>query len=99
MFRELLPQGDARSRPHTVHLNADKAPGRVVVSDAQILFGGHFQKSGSDLIITGKDGHKVVIPGYFGHDKTPDLVTEHGASLSGHVVERLSLSSTPGQYA
>src|SRR5207247_1377510 len=65
----------------------------------ELLLGGHFKKSGTDLTITGSDGHKVVVSNYFGHDKTPDLVTANGAGLSGHVVERLSLSSTPGQYA
>src|SRR6185295_2028445 len=99
MFRELVPSGDANSRDTHVSLNSESAPARVVIADAELLLGGHFQKAGADLIITAKDGHKVVISGYFNFDKTPDLVNAQGAGLSGHVVERLSVSSTPGQYA
>src|SRR6185369_1342738 len=99
MFRELVPSGDANSRDTHISLNSESAPSRVVIADAELLLGGHFQKAGADLIITGKDGHKVVVSGYFNFDKTPDLVTAQGACLSGHVVERLSVSSTSGQYA
>ena len=63
MFRELVPSGDANSRDTHVSLNSESAPARVVIADAELLLGGHFQKAGADLIITGKDGHKVVVSG------------------------------------
>ena len=97
MFRDFSSGSGVNAQ--TTHIAVDDAPGRVVVADAELLLGGDFRRSGSDLVITGKDGHKVVVSGYFGLDKAPDLVTAQGAGLSGHVVEKLAASSTAGQYA
>ena len=35
----------------------------VTISDAQFLFHADFKRTGSDLTLTGDDGHRVVVPG------------------------------------
>jgi hypothetical protein len=52
-----------------------------------------------DTASTGDDGHKILVADYFRHDKQPDLVSLEGALLSASLVELLSGSATPGQYA
>src|SRR5579872_6499766 len=72
---------------------------RIDIPDAELLFRGHFARSGPDLILTGEDGQRHLIPGYFAGEKHPDLFAPNGAHLSGHLVELLAGSPTPGQYA
>jgi hypothetical protein len=74
-------------------------PDRIDISDAELLFRGHFARSGPDLVLTGQDGHHHIVPGYFATEKHPDLVAPNGAHLSGEVVGLLAGSPTPGQYA
>src|SRR5947199_7874566 len=71
----------------------------VAISDAHFLFHADFKRTGSDLTLTGDDGHRVVIPGYFKHEHLPSLLTPEGAALSGDIVEALAGSVAPGQYA
>src|SRR3954469_23895751 len=71
----------------------------VTISDAHFLFHADFKRTGSDLTLTGDDGHRVVIPGYFKHEHLPALVSSTGAALSGDIVEALAGSVAPGQYA
>jgi FecR protein/Bacterial Ig-like domain len=71
----------------------------VTIPDAHLLFTADFTRKGSDLILTGDDGHKILVPDYFRYDKQPDLVSPEGALLSASLVELLSGSATPGQYA
>jgi VCBS repeat-containing protein len=70
----------------------------VTIPDAHLLFT-EFKRKGSDLVLTGDDGHKIPVPDYFRHEKQPDLVSPEGALLSASLVELLSGSATPGQYA
>src|SRR5262245_9108629 len=71
----------------------------VTIPDGHLLFTAEFKRKGSDLVLTGDDGHKILVPDYFRHDKQPDLVSPEGALLSASLVELLSGSATPGQYA
>jgi hypothetical protein len=82
----------------TAHVDATDA-GRVDIADAELLFCGHFARSGPDLILTGQDGHRLVVTGYFTSEKHPDLVAPNGAHLTGDVVDLLAGSPTHGQYA
>jgi hypothetical protein len=82
----------------TDHVDASHAD-RIDISDAELLFRGHFARSGPDLILTGQDGHRLVVTGYFGTEKHPDLVASNGAHLTGDLVDLLAGSPTPGQYA
>jgi hypothetical protein len=82
----------------TDHVDASHAD-RIDIPDTELLFRGHFARSGPDLILTGQDGHRVVVTGYFTTEKHPDLVAPNGAHLTGDLVDLLAGSPTPGQYA
>src|SRR3954468_14363994 len=71
----------------------------ITIPDAQFLFHAEFKRSGSDLTLTGEDGHQIVVPGYFKHEHLPALLSPEGAALSGDIVEALAGSVAPGQYA
>ena len=71
----------------------------VTIPDAHFLFTADFHRKGPDLVLTGEDGRKVLIPDYFRHEKQPDLASPEGALLSASLVEILAGSRAPGQYA
>src|SRR3954471_10165614 len=71
----------------------------VTIADAQFLFHADFKRTGSDLTLTGNDGHRVVVPEYFKHDRLPTLLAPDGAALTGDVVAALAGPRAPGQYA
>src|SRR5580658_5164116 len=71
----------------------------VSIPDAELLFTGDFKRAGPDLVLTGRDGHHHLIPGYFSAEKHPALMAPNGASLSAELVELLAGSPTPGHYA
>src|SRR4029077_17271300 len=79
-------------------LSEGPAPGHVEIGDMQFLFTAHFKKSGADLVLTGDDGHQLVLVNYFNLAKRPDL-TSHGATLSADLVTHLAGPDAPGQYA
>ncbi len=55
-------------------INADSAhPNHIVVPDAQLLFTAHFHRAGPDLVLTGRDGHNHIVPGYFSSEHRPAL--------------------------
>ena len=71
----------------------------VTIADAQYLFHAEFKRSGTDLTLTGEDGHRVVVPGYFKHDHLPTLLSSDGSALTGDIVAALAGPLAPGQYA
>jgi VCBS repeat-containing protein len=73
-------------------------PDHVEIADSRFLFSAHFKKAGADLVLTGDDGHKLVLVDYFNLEKRPDL-TSHGATLSADLVTHLAGPDAPGQYA
>jgi T1SS-143 domain-containing protein len=88
---------DAHENVASVFAEPDAAS--ITIPDAHFLFTADFKRKGSDLVLTGDDGHKILVPDYFRHDKQPDLVSPEGALLSASLVELLAGSATPGQYA
>jgi hypothetical protein len=54
----------------TDHVDASHAD-RIDISDAELLFRGHFARSGPDLVLSGQDGHRLVLTGYFTTEKHP----------------------------
>ena len=72
---------------------------RVDITDAELLFRGHFGRSGPDLVLTGQDGHRHVVPGYFSNANRPTLAAPNGAQLSADLVDLLAGSQAPRQYA
>lgn len=71
----------------------------VTVPDATLLFKGDFSRSGTDLVLTGPDGDKFVVAGYFETDTPPALLSPQGAMLTGDVVTLLAGPQFPGMYA
>src|SRR3977135_198449 len=71
----------------------------VTIPDAHFLFHADFKRTGSDLILTGEDGHRVVVPGYFKHEHLPSLLSPEGGAITGDVVEALVGPQAPDQYA
>jgi FecR protein/WD40-like Beta Propeller Repeat len=81
-------------------IDADSAHAdHIVVADAQLLFTAHFHRAGPDLVLTGRDGHSHIIPGYFSSEHPPALVAPNGAMLSPHLVDLLAGSAAPNEYA
>jgi hypothetical protein len=74
-------------------------PGHIVVPDAQLLFTAHFHRAGPDLVLTGRDGHNHIIPGYFSGEHRPALAAPNGAMLSPDLVDLLAGSVAPNEYA
>ena len=70
-------------------------PDSVDISDAELLFRGHFGRSGPDLVLTGQDGHRHIVPGYFSDPNRPALVAPNGARLSADLVDLLAGSQAP----
>jgi FecR protein len=91
-------EGGYGSGASVFHVDASHAD-RIDIPDAELLFRGHFARSGPDLVLTGQDGHHHIVPGYFATEKHPDLVAPNGAHLSGDTVSLLAGSPTPGHYA
>ena len=74
-------------------------PDRIDIPDPELLFRGHFGRSGPDLVLTGQDGHRHIVPDYFASEKHPSLYAPNGAHLSADIVDLLAGSPTPGHYA
>src|SRR5271169_2569784 len=91
--------GDGGYRSDASLFRLDASADTVSVPDAELLFRGHFARSGPDLVLTGQDGHRHVVPGYFANEKHLTLVAPNGAHLSGALVDHLAGSPTPGHYA
>ena len=86
------------SGPSVIHIDAAH-PDVVSISDAELLFTGHLERKGPDLLLTGHDGRHHIIPGYFSAEHNADLVAPNGARITGDLINLLAGSAAPGQYA
>ena len=66
----------------------------VIIPDAQLLFTAAFRRVGPDLVLTGDDDRRYVIPGYFANENRPNLVASNGATLSSDLVNQRAGSSS-----
>ncbi len=81
-------------------ITAVQADGRsVVVPDAHLLFSADFTRLGDDLLLTGPDGARVLVTGYFTAAEAPVLQSPDGAVLTPELVAALVGPLAPGQYA
>ena len=71
---------DVRDGAAVIAVGPDSAV--VTIPDAHFLFTADFKRKGPDLVLTGEDGRKVLVPDYFRHEKHPDLASPEGALLS-----------------
>ena len=97
MHTSLSALDSAGTPPSTLSAGQDGAS--VSIPDAHFLFHADFKRAGSDLILTGEDGHRVVVPGYFKHEHLPTLLAPNGGAMTGDVVEALVGPQAPDQYA
>jgi Ca2+-binding RTX toxin-like protein len=89
---------DSAGAPPTI-LSEGHDGASVAIADAHFLFHADFKRAGSDLILIGEDGHRVIVPGYFKHEHLPNLLAPNGGAITGDVVEALVGSQAPDQYA
>jgi len=54
------------------------------------LFTGDFRAQGSDLVITGQDGARVEIGGFFLSPQPPDLISADGVRMAGWLVAEVA---------
>ena len=99
MIQSIVHDGDDRGDVTRISLADGASPDHIVIPDAHLLLSAHFRKAGADLILTGDDGKKLIVEGYFNLLKRPDLTAPDGGGLSADLVERLAISETPGQFA
>ena len=97
MFHTRGETFDVRDGAAAIAVAPDSAV--VTIPDAHFLFTADFHRKGPDLVLTGEDSRKVLIPDYFRHEKQADLASPEGALLSASLVEILAGSRAPGQYA
>src|ERR1700722_20535535 len=81
----------------TDHVDASHTD-RIDIHNAELLSRGHFARSGPDLILTGQDGHRLIVTDYFASEKHPDLVAPNGAHLTDDVVDLLAGSPPHRQH-
>lgn len=73
--------------------------GNLVVEQDLLILVGDYQKSGSDLILTGPEGVRVLILNYFESSVSPDLWTAGGARVAAETAAKLAGVHDPVQYA
>lgn len=71
----------------------------ATISDAHLLFNSDFTRSGNDLHIDGHNGDRAIVRDYFGIGERISLMSHEGARLSPDLVEALTKSVAPHQYA
>src|SRR5215510_12033122 len=76
-----------------------KSADAVTIPDAHLLFSAEFTRVGLDLLLTGDDGRKVTVEGYFRGDKHATLLSPDGAAIPGNIVDVLSGQSQYAQAA
>ena len=64
--------------------------GFVSLPDGFSLSDATFESDGSDLLLTGADGARVTVEGFFAQDNPPELVSADGAQISGDMATRLA---------
>lgn len=71
----------------------------ATIADAHLLFNSDFTRSGNDLHIDGRDGDRAIVRDYFGSGERVALLSGDGARISPDLVEALTRSVAPHQYA
>ena len=73
--------------------------GPVVIDSSELMFKGEYGRSGPDLVITGSDGQRFVVVGFFSSPNPPALISGDGGVLSGDLVAKLAGPRFSGQFA
>ena len=71
----------------------------LYIPGENFVFEASFERLGSDLLLI-RDGHSVLVKGYFTHQRAPDLYTSDGNSfVPGSEAASLAGPATPGEFA
>ncbi|HWK95691.1 MAG TPA: FecR domain-containing protein, partial [Pseudolabrys sp.] len=70
----------------------------ATIADAHLLFNSDFTRSGNDLHLDGHNGERAIVRDYFAAEPAA-LLSREGARLSPDLVEALTRSASPHQYA
>ena len=62
----------------------------ITVPGGPWLLSADFARLGPDLLLTGADGQKQLLTGYFNSETPADLITEGGAVISGDLATKLA---------
>jgi hypothetical protein len=71
----------------------------ITVPGGPWLLSADFARLGPDLLLTGADGQKQLLTGYFNSETPADLITEGGAVISGDLATKLAGPVAPAQFA
>jgi len=71
----------------------------VNIAQEEFIFSAQYDREGFDLVITGADGHTVIVEGYYLTSAALDLVSPDGAVLRGDIVKVLAGPDNRGVYA
>src|SRR5271169_4612958 len=88
----LQPNADGQSTGHGTHVDAvidGSHAAQVVIPGAYFLLTAEFERVGSDLMLSGKDGHQVLVAGFFSN-RSPDLISEGGGIISADLAHKLA---------
>ena len=81
----------------TVEQSPDGAT--ATIPDAHLLFNSDFARAGNDLLLNGSDGERAIVRDYFTSAERPALMSAEGARLSPGLVDALTRTAAPDQYA
>ena len=71
----------------------------LYIPGENFVFEASYERLGSDLLLI-RDGHSVLVKGYFTHQRAPDLYTSDGNSfVPGSEAASLAGPATPGEFA
>ncbi|MGQ0663925.1 MAG: hypothetical protein ACT4P2_10145, partial [Pseudomonadota bacterium] len=74
-------------------------PGEAVPVPGRFLIEAQYERRGSDLLLTGKDGSTVLVRDFFDLADPPDLVNGEGATIAADLAAALARAGGPVTYA
>lgn len=74
---------------HSHGVDGHQGANGIIIPDKHLLFNGDYAREGNDLILSAPH-QKYVVHDYFKGEKRPALISEDGATLSGHIVSSLT---------
>lgn len=85
--------------PALVSVESTAEGATATIADAHLLFNSDFSRAGNDLHLDGHDGGRAIVRDYFASTERAALMSRDGARLSPDLVEALTKSIAPQQYA
>jgi len=80
-------------------IDASSGQDTILIPDHAWLQHADFVRQGSDLLLVGDDGKKILVRDYFNLENPPDLVTRVGGVFDAKLVASLAGPVAPGEYA